>query len=137
MRRKGAKEARGGNMQESLDVKTPAALSTTTLSAAIALLLSGNIAFAQQEEVLEEVIVTGSFLPRAADSASPMSIISQEDMRYTPRSSIGEILHADPAFSGSNVFTSFGTGLGTSTSATINLRGLGPRARSQGSGDRR
>lgn len=116
-------------MQETSESKFRLELNRKTLAAAVALLLSGNVALAQApRDGLEEVVVTGSFLRRAADSASPLSIISQEDMRYTPRSSIGEILHADPAFSGSNVFTSFGTGLGTSTSATINLRGLGPRA---------
>lgn len=89
---------------------------------------SSVLAQPQNGEQLEEVLVTGSYIRRAADSSSPMTILSQEDLNYTPRSSIGEILHADPAFNGSNVFTSFGTGLGTSTSATINLRGLGPRA---------
>ena len=57
-----------------------------------------------------------------------MEIFSQEDLRNTARTSVAEILHADPAFNGSDVFTSFGTGMGTSTSAAINLRALGPRA---------
>lgn len=100
---------------------------------AIALaLIAGSPAFSQQQpsagDSLEEVLVTGSYIRRAADSSSPMAIFSQEDLRNTARTSIAEILHADPAFNGSDVFTSFGTGMGTSTSAAINLRALGPRA---------
>src|SRR5690606_23102974 len=82
---------------------------------------AAGAAVAQQQHTgrdgLEEVLVTGSYIRRAADSASPLTIITQEDLSYTPRSSIAEILHADPAFNGSDVFTSFGTGMGTSTSA--------------------
>ncbi|HEY8521271.1 MAG TPA: TonB-dependent receptor [Gammaproteobacteria bacterium] len=77
---------------------------------------------------VEEVVVTGSYLRRAEDSSSPLTILTQQELAFTPRSSIAEVLHADPAFNGSDVFTSFGTGMGTSTSAPINLRSLGPRA---------
>lgn len=105
--------------------------STPRLVAVAGAALASGIATGQSAppaDVPDEVLVTGSYIRRATDSSSPMEIFSQEDLRNTARTSVAEILHADPAFNGSDVFTSFGTGMGTSTSAAINLRALGPRA---------
>ena len=98
-------------------------LSTTMLASAYA--QNDSVA---SSDTINTVTVTGSYIPRGVDTPSPVTIMTQQDLDNTPRTSLGEFFHLDPAFSGSEVFTSFGTGLGSSGSASVNLRGLGPRA---------
>jgi iron complex outermembrane receptor protein len=85
-------------------------------------------AAAPESAVVEALEVTGSYLRDSADLPSPVTVLTREELAKTSRTSLGEFLHADPAFSGSEVFTSFGTGLGNSSAASVNLRGLGNRA---------
>jgi outer membrane cobalamin receptor len=77
------------------------------------------------EEILEEVIVTGSRIPRAdLDSASPVTVFQREDMEITGMTDVGDFLQRMPAMSGSPWGTT--TNNGGNGDVVIDLRGLGP-----------
>jgi len=77
------------------------------------------------EVVLEEVIVTGSRIPRAdIDSASPVTVFQREDIEVTGMTDIGEFLQRMPAMSGSPIGTT--TNNGGDGDVLIDLRGMGP-----------
>ncbi len=81
----------------------------------------------QSEQENEGIVVTGTLLGQREFGATPINVISREDIETQPRSSVGELLNLVPAFAGSAVFTDAQAN-GQSGAATINLRGLGPRA---------
>ncbi|MCH8257959.1 MAG: TonB-dependent receptor plug domain-containing protein, partial [Proteobacteria bacterium] len=83
-----------------------------------------------EDEIMEEVVVTGSYIKRSSfDSASPLTIIDQAELQAEATPNLGEIL--------SNQTFNYGTDFQTNTYAArgqggvfsqANLRGLGPRA---------
>ncbi len=77
-----------------------------------------------QEDLLEEVIVTGSRIARAnIDSASPVTILSRDDIVATGLTDVGNLLQRMPSMSGSPIGTT--TNNGGSGVVLINLRGMG------------
>lgn len=81
---------------------------------------------AQDEEVefTEEVIVTGSRIRRAdIDSASPVTVISREEIMLAGLTDIGSLIQSMPAMSGSPIGTT--TNNGGNGAVLIDLRGMG------------
>src|SRR5690606_41911154 len=107
-----------------------------TLAAAISLSLA-SAAWPRwvlaQERPDEEVIVTGSFIQRSADRPQPVTIITNQDLRFEQRGTVAEIFKNVPQNVGSisMVNTEQGGGavnMGNSPTNTTNLRGLGALA---------
>ncbi len=95
-------------------------------SAAAALSLPA-IAGAQPAEAIEEVVVTGTYIPRASqfDSPSPLVVVGREEIDASGANVIGELIEDLTINSGSlNNPDSFTQNLTTGTS-NVNLRGLG------------
>ena len=81
---------------------------------------------AQGDELIEEVVVTGSYLKRnAADSPSPLSIVTSADIEDLGASDVSEIIQAMPWSSGSQTRASTFQGEGADGRNSINLRNLG------------
>ncbi len=83
------------------------------------------------DEAIEEVTVTGSFIGRPANRPQPVTVLNNEDLRLEQRGSIAEIFKNLPQSIGSTSTINTqqgGVNGGNSPTATINLRGLGPRA---------
>ena len=77
---------------------------------------------------LEEVIVTGSYLKRnAADSPSPLSIVTSADIEDIGAADVSEIVQAMPWSSGSQSRAATFQGGGADGRNSINLRNLGPK----------
>jgi len=87
-------------------------------------------AFAQeggQDQVIEEIITTGSRIKRAdLDSASPVTVISREDIISTGLTDVGNLLQRMPSMSGSPIGTTTNNGNTDTGSVQIDLRGMGP-----------
>lgn len=78
-----------------------------------------------QDQVLEEVIVTGSRIRRSdAASISPMTVLNESDLLAAGNLTLESFLQDMPAVNGGD----FGTGVnnGNPGRATVSLRGLGP-----------
>ncbi len=103
------------------------------LAIAIALCYAGSVAapvFAADEQI-EEVTVTGSFIQRPVDRPQPVTVLTNEDLRLEQRGSLAEIFKNLPQSIGSTSTINSqqgGVNGGNTPTATINLRGLGPRA---------
>lgn len=85
------------------------------------------ISSAQQSPPLEEVIVTGTYIPRASqfDSPSPLVVVGREDIVATGANEIGDLILDLTINTGSqNNPDAFTQNLTTGTT-NINLRGLG------------
>lgn len=82
-------------------------------------------AFGQQDQ-LEEVVVTGSYLPRPVDRPQPVAVLTHQDLIDEQKGTIGEILKDMTITNGSISLNNIENG--TSPTAAVNLRGLGPRA---------
>ena len=99
----------------------------STLLSALLLLLCGFVFAEDEREVIEEIIVTGSFIKGTPiDSESPVTVITRNELTVQGSPSIVEIVRRLSASSGvdgeSNQFQSNASeGI-----ANINLRGLGP-----------
>jgi len=95
------------------------------------LALSASNVFAQDADVdaeddalLEEVIVTGSRIKRAdIDSASPVTVIDRSAMEVTGLTDVGDLLQSMPSMSGSPIGTT--TNNGGNGAVLIDLRGMG------------
>ena len=75
---------------------------------------------------LEEIVVTGSYLKRtAADSPSPLSVITSSDIEDIGAVDVAEIVQAMPWSSGSQTRAATFQGEGADGRNTINLRNLG------------
>ena len=79
------------------------------------------------EEAIEEILVTGSYLKRTtAESASPLSVVTSAYVEDLGAVDVSEILRAVPWQSGSSVrTTTFGGGEGGNGQTGFNLRNLG------------
>lgn len=76
-----------------------------------------------QEEFVEEMVVTGSRLPRKElTTAAPVTVIGREQLEATGRATIGEILQNLPEQSNA---TNTQVNNGGSGATRVNLRGLG------------
>jgi outer membrane receptor protein involved in Fe transport len=99
-----------------------------SLVAFTALLLGSPLAMAQ--ETIEEVVVTGSLLKRDSfDSASPLKVIDDVELRAEATPALGEVIANQTFNYGSDVFSNNYTARfqeGNSTAA--NFRGLGANA---------
>ncbi len=101
--------------------RTPVSLAVKAALLSTAFGVTG--AYAADED-LEEVTVTGSYIKRAdLDSASPVTVISQEDIKLTGITDVGDLLQRLPSMSGSPIGTT--TNNGGDGSVQIDLRGLG------------
>ncbi|ROS01478.1 iron complex outermembrane receptor protein [Sinobacterium caligoides] len=83
-----------------------------------------HMANAQEEQAIEEVVITGSRISRDEfSSSSPMAVYDANDLANSNASSIDEFLMKTPEFTGSNLGGS--TNNGGSGGKMVNLRGLG------------
>ncbi len=82
---------------------------------------------ASSQEDLEEVVVTGSYLPRPADRPQPVQVLTNEDIVLEQRLSVAEVLKDLSVMNGTVVLNNF-TESGQSPTTTVNIRGLGARA---------
>ncbi|MDD9894727.1 MAG: TonB-dependent receptor, partial [Gammaproteobacteria bacterium] len=82
-----------------------------------------------QDDVVEEVIVTGSFIRRTEGfrSASPLTQLTLEDIAAEGTPNMGDIVHSLSFNQGSSISSNITPGSGASETA-INLRGLGAGA---------
>ena len=103
---------------------------TLLLIGAVVTLSGGQFVFAADEdEAIEEIVVTGSYLKRnAADSPSPLSVITSADIEDLGASDVSEIIQAMPWQSGSQSRASTFQGEGADGRNNINLRNLGHAA---------
>lgn len=93
-----------------------------------ALMGSGSGLQAQEKTtVLEEVLVTGSFIKKAsqADSVSPVTNIGREDIEDSGIITPSEIFRWEPSNSGSTNQSHISGQTDTGGTANVNLRGLG------------
>ena len=76
------------------------------------------------DDVIEEIVTTGSRIKRAdLESASPVTVIDQEDILVTGVTDVGDLLQRLPSMSGSPIGST--TNNGGNGSVLIDLRGLG------------
>ncbi len=81
---------------------------------------------ASTDQLIEEVIVTGSYLKRnAADSPSPLSIVTSADIEDIGAADVAEIVQNMPWASGSQTRATTFQGEGADGQNSINLRNLG------------
>jgi len=79
---------------------------------------------ADEDLLIEEIIVTGSRIKRAdIDSASPVTIIDQAEIEITGLTDVGSLLQRMPSMSGSPIGTT--TNNGGNGTVNVNLRGMG------------
>jgi len=120
-------------MKISNDVIAARSYSAAAIGVALAL-ASSSWALAQDADndstsaVIEEVLVTGSRLKRAARDASvPVTSVGAEDIKLSGTVNLEDLLNSMPQFvagtTGASNGLTFPTGTGA---ATMNLRGLGP-----------
>ena len=89
------------------------------------LLSAGPSALAQNTQQLERVTVTGTNIKRTdTETASPVQVITRQDIERTAKQSIQEVLRDVTANGQGSIPTSFSNGF-ASGSAAISLRGLG------------
>ena len=103
----------------------------TKVHASLMLAFGGSLAFgsaplfAQQQQQLDRVEVTGSLIKRIdAETAAPLQIITREDIQNSGRTTLQEVLRSVTADSTGSIPTSFTNGF-ASGSAAVSLRGLG------------
>jgi len=89
------------------------------------LLSAGGPAFAQSTQQLERVEITGSNIKRTdVETASPVQIITREEIDRSGKQSIQEVLRTVTADGQGSIPGSFSNGF-ASGSAAVSLRGLG------------
>ena len=98
---------------------------STLLLLGVGVALLPQVAVAEDEEI-EEVVVTGSYLKRtAADSPSPLSIVSAADIEDIGAADVAEVIASMPWNSGSQTRAATFQGEGADGRMSINLRNLG------------
>ncbi len=81
---------------------------------------------ADDDEAIEEIVVTGSYLKRTAqDSPSPLSVVTSADIEDLGAADVAEVISALPWQSGSQTRASTFQGEGADGRSSINLRNLG------------
>ena len=101
----------------------------TLLACGVALVALPNVAAAQSAGAspgVESVVVTGSrVISDAANSPTPLTIVSADDLRATAPASLPDGLNKLPIFQGSQSITRPGDGSQNFASSTLNLRNFG------------
>lgn len=107
------------------------------VAAAVAAAISGGLfataGVAQQQApqqkpgAEEEVVVTGSYLARPADRPQPVTVLSNQDLTLSQRTTLAETFRNMPQVQGTSAIVNGGENF-VSPTTTVNLRGLGPRA---------
>lgn len=93
------------------------------------LAIAPTAAIAQDATKLQRVEITGSNIRRAdAETASPVQIISKEDIAQSGKGTVAEYLQTLTSDSQGSVPFTYGRGFSGATSAGISLRGLGANA---------
>ncbi len=83
---------------------------------------------AASDEVLEEIITTGSRIKRAdLDSASPITVLQREDILAQGITDVGYLLQRMPSMSGTPIGTTTNNGNTATGSVQIDLRGMGSK----------
>lgn len=101
-------------------------LITFALCASVVLACAQNAHAADEDETIEEVVVTGSYLKRnAADSPSPLSIVTSADIEDIGAADVAEVIASMPWNSGSQTRATTFQGEGADGRASVNLRNLG------------
>ena len=101
-------------------------LVTLCVSATVTLLGFQSAFAADEDEAIEEVVVTGSYLKRTAqDSPSPLSVITSADIEDLGAADVAEIVQSMPWSSGSQSRAATFQGEGADGRSSINLRNLG------------
>ncbi len=92
--------------------------------AATAVVISFSGAANADQTTVETVVVTGSRIPQPGLlSASPVTAISQDEMKFSGTTSVSTLLNSLPSIASGQVSN---TGNASSGTATVDLRGLGP-----------
>ena len=101
----------------------------TAISLSLLPLAGGAIAQDDDDAVVEEVIVTGSYIRRTEGfrSASPLTQITLEDIAAEGTPNMGDIIHSLTFNQGSSISSNITPGSGASETS-INIRGLGAGA---------
>jgi iron complex outermembrane recepter protein len=99
---------------------------------AIAAMMSAAPAFAQEQDAAnspatQEIVVTGTYVGRSRPDIGALQTVSAAELERSPRTSIANILAQLPATMGNQV-NGASNDQGNNPAASINLRGLGPRA---------
>lgn len=101
-------------------------LQSTKLAASIAAVsfaaMSGQLA-AQQEEDIEEIRVTGSFIQRPADRPQPVAVMGLDEINKQQRVTLTEVIRDMPQITSANTTNNW-----TAVTNSINMRGLGSRS---------
>ncbi len=93
------------------------------------LAIAPSIAMAQEVKTLQRVEVTGSSIRRTdTETASPVQVISKEDLAQSGKGTVAEYLQTLTADSQGSVPFTYGRGFSGATSSGISLRGLGANA---------
>jgi iron complex outermembrane receptor protein len=98
------------------------------LACGVALVALPNVATAQSAGTssVESVVVTGSrVISDAANSPTPLTIVSADDLKATAPASLPDGLNKLPVFQGSQSITRPGDGSQNFASSTLNLRNFG------------
>jgi iron complex outermembrane receptor protein len=104
---------------------SPIARSLALAFGGLAAALPASQVFAQQQQQLERVEITGSRIRRVdAESSAPVQTITREDIERTGKTSIQDVLRTVTADSNGTIPTSFTNGF-AGGSAAVSLRGLG------------
>lgn len=103
------------------------------LASTVALCLSLTViqpVIAQQrtdDESVEEVVVTGSFIERPADRPQPVTVLTAAEIGLSQRQSLAETFKDMPQVQATSAIVN-GNENFVSPTTNVNLRGLGPRA---------
>ncbi|MEQ9451677.1 MAG: TonB-dependent receptor [Pseudomonadales bacterium] len=99
---------------------------TVLLSCALALFGAPSVLAADDDDTIEEVVVTGSYLKRSAqDSPSPLSVVTSADIEDIGAADVAEVIASMPWSSGSQTRAATFQGEGADGRANVNLRNLG------------
>lgn len=77
--------------------------------------------------IMEEILVTGSYVRRSVDSPSPIQVMDRDELAAVPRSNLAEFFVSTTINSGSFFFND-SISQERSSASNIELRGLGPQA---------
>ena len=95
---------------------------TVLLGSALTLLGVQGAWAADDDEAIEEVVVTGSYLKRsAADSPSPLSVVTSADIEDIGAADVAEVIASMPWSSGSQTRAATFQGEGADGRANVNL----------------
>lgn len=90
------------------------------------LLVAAGYAWSQGSEIVEEIVVTGSYIKRApVDAPSPIRTIGRDELEAKGNSQLADMVMKLPAVVGSENVTAQEQSVGGAGAANINIRNLG------------